>query len=246
MNKYSSNKIILLAGHTGYIGKLVLTKLIDLGYQVICVGRNPDNKNKTYLTRFNFYKTDICSKTELNKLKGEISKIDAVISCIGSRTGGKQDSWDVEFEANKNLLDLGYDLSCSHFILLSAICVQKPKLEFQFAKIAFENLLISSGMTYSIIRPTAYFKSLSGQIKNIKDGKSFVLFDSGLNTRCKPISENDLSDFICDCLVLDSRLNKILPIGGRGPAFTPQDQAEIIFKLVNKKPKYKKIFIGSD
>ncbi len=42
----------------------------------------------------------------------------------------------------------------SHFVLLSAICVQKPLLAFQKAKLAFEAHLLEQGLTYSIVRPT--------------------------------------------------------------------------------------------
>ena len=43
----------------------------------------------------------------------------------------------------------------AQMVLLSAICVQKPVLAFQQAKLAFERQLIDSGLTYAIVRPTA-------------------------------------------------------------------------------------------
>lgn len=50
-------------------------------------------------------------------------------------------------------------------MLLSAICVQKPLLEFQRAKLKFEKELVEAGdINYSIVRPTAFFKSLAGQV----------------------------------------------------------------------------------
>jgi divinyl chlorophyllide a 8-vinyl-reductase len=52
-------------------------------------------------------------------------------------------------------------------VLLSAICVQKPELAFQHAKLAFERALIDSGLAYTIVRPTAFFKSLSGQVDRV-------------------------------------------------------------------------------
>ncbi len=58
------------------------------------------------------------------------------------------------------------------FILLSAICVQKPKLAFQHAKLAFEQKLMASGLTYSIVGH-GLFKSLSGQVERVKQGKAF-------------------------------------------------------------------------
>ncbi len=79
----------------------------------------------------------------------------------------------------------------SHFVLLSAICAQKPVLAFQKAKLAFEAHLLEQGLTYSIVRPTAFFKSLSGQVARVKQGGPFLVFGDGRLTACKPISDAD-------------------------------------------------------
>ena len=76
-------------------------------------------------------------------------------------------------------------------VLLSAICVQKPRLAFQRAKLAFEKALLASGLIYSIVRPTAYFKSLPGQIGRLRQGKPFLVFGGGGLAACKPISDAD-------------------------------------------------------
>lgn len=45
---------------------------------------------------------------------------------------------------------------------------QKPLLAFQRAKLAFEEKLQQAGdITYSIVRPTAFFKSLAGQARGV-------------------------------------------------------------------------------
>lgn len=73
--------------------------------------------------------------------------------------GGVKDSWLIDYQATKNSLDVGINLGAKHFVLLSAICVQKPLLEFQKAKLKFEDELIRApGISYSIVRPTAFFK----------------------------------------------------------------------------------------
>ena len=65
--------------------------------------------------------------------------VDVVVSCLASRTGGKKDSWDIDYQATKNAMDAGRAAGAKHFVLLSAICVQKPLLEFQRAKLKFES-----------------------------------------------------------------------------------------------------------
>ena len=65
-------------------------------------------------------------------------KYDVVVSCLASRTGGVKDSWDVDYQATKNVLDVARKNGAKKFVLLSAICVQKPLLTFQKAKLKFD------------------------------------------------------------------------------------------------------------
>ena len=43
------------------------------------------------------------------------------------------------------------------------------------------------------MRPTAFFKSLSGQVERVRGGRPFLLFGDGTLTACKPISDADLA-----------------------------------------------------
>lgn len=76
----------------------------------------------------------------------------------------QKDSWAIDYQATKNVLDVAREKGAKHFVLLSAICVQKPLLEFQHAKLKLEAALTADDITYSIVRPTAFFKSLAGQV----------------------------------------------------------------------------------
>lgn len=125
-------------------------------------------------------------------------------------------------------------------MLLSAICVQKPLLEFQRAKLALEEKLqetaAAGGISHSIVRPTAFFKSLGGQVQLVKDGKPYVMFGDGTLAACKPISETDLAAFIADCVGQEDKVNRVLPVGGPGAALTALDQANMLFRLAGVKP----------
>lgn len=164
-----------------------------------------------------------------------------LVSCLASRTGAPKDAWAIDHQAQMIALEAAKRTGVSHFVLLSAICVQKPLLAFQYAKLAFEKALIESGMTYTIVRPTAFFKSLSGQLDRIKKGKPFLLFGDGTLTACKPISDSDLGDYIAGCIHDQTRHNRILPIGGPGAAITPREQGEKLFELLGKEARFKQI-----
>jgi divinyl chlorophyllide a 8-vinyl-reductase len=166
---------------------------------------------------------------------------DVLVSCLASRTGAPKDAWAIDHQAHVDALAAAKVAGVAHMVLLSAICVQKPLLTFQHAKLEFEKALIESGLTYSIVRPTAFFKSLSGQIDRLKKGKPFLVFGDGTMTACKPISDDDLGQYIAECLNDKSRHNRVLPIGGPGNAITPKEQGEHLFALLGRAPKFKHV-----
>ena len=165
-------------------------------------------------------------------------RFDALVSCMASRTGAPKDAWAIDYQAHVDALAVAQEAGVPQMVLLSAICVQKPLLAFQHAKLAFEKALMASGLTYSIVRPTAFFKSLSGQVDRVKRGKPFMVFGDGALTACKPISDDDLGCFLAECLDDVSRHNRVLPIGGPGEAITPKQQGECLFALLGRKPRF--------
>ncbi len=168
-------------------------------------------------------------------------RFDALVSCLASRTGAPRDAWAIDHRANVQAFEVAHDAGVSHAVLLSAICVQKPLLAFQHAKLACEKVLAESGMAYSIVRPTAFFKSLSGQVERVKQGKPFLVFGDGALTACKPISDDDLADYLADCLDDEGRRNRVLPIGGPGDAITPRQQGERLFALLGRPPRFRHV-----
>lgn len=237
---------VLVVGATGYIGKFVVKELVARGYNVVAFAREKSGiggKSSTDATKKELTGADVRfgDVGDMKSLASVAFKdpVDVVVSCLASRTGGIKDSWDIDYQATLNAMEAGRKAGASHFVLLSAICVQKPLLEFQKAKLAFEEKLMQVGdMSYSIVRPTAFFKSLAGQIELVKDGKPYVFFGDGTLAACKPISERDLASFIADCVSKQDKVNKVLPIGGPGDALTALDQANMLFKLAGRSPNY--------
>jgi divinyl chlorophyllide a 8-vinyl-reductase len=225
-----SAKNIALFGATGTAGHATALALRDAGHTVTAMGRrDPQIDGIAFVT------SDITAP-DLWALKPEV-----VISCLASRTGAPEDARRIDHAANSALLRAAQAADATQFVLLSAICVQKPLLAFQHAKLAFEAELRASGISYSIVRPTAFFKSLSGQLGRLRAGKPYLMFGDGRLTACKPISDADLGRFICTCLSDPARQNAILPIGGPGPALTPRDMGAALFDVLDKPPKYRSV-----
>ncbi|NEK24481.1 NAD(P)H-binding protein [Sulfitobacter sp. JBTF-M27] len=226
---------VLICGATGTAGRAAAMALRDDGQSVIAYGRTaPDIEGIEAVTG---------SMQDTSALSAVFAshKIDSVVSCLASRSGTPSDAWAVDHGANLDLLAAAKHAGVGHFVLISAICVQKPRLAFQHAKLAFEDTLIRSGLPYSIVRPTAFFKSLSGQLDRLRAGKPYLMFGDGTLTACKPISDADLGRFIASCLTDSARQNAILPIGGPGPALTPRDMGKALFDALGISPRFRSV-----
>ncbi len=244
-----TSKRIMVLGATGTIGQATVRALVGRGHEVVCFVR-PRAGVKGTLTKdrtaallngaeLRYGEVTVRTSLEQDGFQGE--RFDALVSCLASRTGAPKDAWAIDYQAHADALACAQEAGVWHMVFLSAICVQKPLLEFQRAKLAFESLLIASGLSYSIVRPTAFFKSLSGQIGRLKQGKPFLLFGNGELTACKPIGDNDLARFLAGCLDDESLQNCILPIGGPGEAVTPRQQGEHLFALLGQEPRFKHV-----
>jgi divinyl chlorophyllide a 8-vinyl-reductase len=237
-------RTVLLAGATGTIGRAVAAELTERGYRVLAPVRDRSRASESEsLQGCELLEAALTDGADLERaLAGRTA--DAVISCIASRTGEAADAWRVDYEANRKLLRAARDLGARHFVLLSAICVQKPRLAFQHAKLAFEKELQASELDHSIVRPTAFFKSLSGQVDRVRRGKPFIVFGNGTLTACKPIGERDLARYLADCLDKSELRNRVLPIGGSEAALTPREQGALLFELTGQAPRYRQVPVG--
>lgn len=240
---------VFVLGATGTIGRATVRALVRRGHDVVCFVRpragvggalSPEDSARLLAgaaVRFG----DAGDPASLAREGFRVERFDALVSCLASRTGAPADAWAIDHQAHVHALAAAKAAGVSHVVLLSAICVQKPLLAFQQAKLAFEKVLIESGLAWSIVRPTAFFKSLSGQIERVKRGKPFLVFGDGTLTACKPISDGDLAEYLAGCLDDESRRNRILPIGGPGEAITPRQQGEHLFALLGRPPRFRHV-----
>jgi len=240
---------VFVIGATGTIGQATVRALLRRGHEVVCFVRpragvggrlSPEDSAKLF-PGATVRVGDVRDTASLARdgFRGE--RFNVLLSCLASRTGAPKDAWAIDHRAHVHALEAARAAGVTQVVLLSAICVQKPLLAFQQAKLAFEKSLLESGLTYSIVRATAFFKSLSGQIERVKAGKPFVVFGDGTLTACKPISDDDLGEYLAGCVDDSSRHDRVLPIGGPGEAITPRQQGERLFALLGRPPRFKQV-----
>jgi divinyl chlorophyllide a 8-vinyl-reductase len=226
---------VVVAGATGYIGRAVVQESVRRGYNTVALVRNRSRlqteEGDAYRDCFQGASVVECNVQDQESLqstlRGLSPQVDTIISCLASPSGIKRDVYAIDYQATLNCLKAGQQVSARHFVLLSAFCCRNPLLQLQQAKLKFEaELRGQSDLTYSIVRPTAYFKSISAQFESIRGGAPHVLFGDEV-TRCNPIAESELAEFMMDCLIHEERKNKILNVGGPDDPLTNKMLGEV-------------------
>lgn len=227
---------VLIVGATGYIGNAVVAESVRQGYNVIAVTRSM--KNDPQFHGAEVVLADVSDPASIAKAFNR--KVDIVISCLACRSGLARDFDDIDYKATLNVLDAAMENGTSHFILLSAICVRKPDLPLQLAKLKMEDALIRSGMTYTIVRPTAYFWVFDTQTRMIEKGRPGYVVGTGDQATHNPISKEDLAEFMVGCISSSDHRNRLFILGGPevpDNIVTYKESLLMVFEALGKEPK---------
>ena len=170
-------KHVLVTGATGYLGRYLIKELKKQNYRVRALARNAiklDNLKEHVDEIFE------AEATKPETLTGICEGIDVVISSIGiTRQKDGLTYMDVDYQGNKNLLDLAIKSNVSKFIYVSVVNAHLMKdLKMIQAKELFVDKLKESGLDYAVIRPTGFFSDMLEFLKMAQKGK-VSLFGSG-------------------------------------------------------------------
>jgi divinyl chlorophyllide a 8-vinyl-reductase len=231
---------VLIIGATGYIGSAVVEESVHQGYDVIAVTRSPAKEDQ--FTGAEVVVANVSDAAAIAKVFTR--KIDVVISCLACRSGLPQDFDDIDYKATLNVLNAAQASGTGKFILLSAICVRKPDLPLQLAKLKMEDALIRSGINYTIVRPTAYFWVFDVQTKMIRKGKPSYVVGTGDHATHNPIAKEDLAEFMVSSINNSERKDRVFILGGPevpDNIITYKESQLMIFESMGKAPNIKSI-----
>ena len=135
-----------MLGATGTIGQAAVQALLRRGHEVVALvrpragaqGRLQPADSARLLPGAELRFGDVTDADSLARdgFRGE--RFDVLLSCLASRTGVPADAWAIDHRAQSLALAAARDAGVTQVVLLSALCVQKPLLAFQQAKLAFE------------------------------------------------------------------------------------------------------------
>ena len=221
---------IAIAGATGYLGSYLVKELKISGYEFIALGRNTQKLKRLGLQTEQIEEVQV---TDPVSLKGALQGVETVISTIGiTRQKDGLTYMDVDYQANKNLLDEAISAGVKKFIYVSAIKGDQFRhLKIFEAKERFVDELKASGLAYTIFRPNGFFSDMKDFLDMAKGGRVY-LFGHG-EYKLNPIHGIDLAKAILESIELDA---KEIMIGGPD-ILTQNEIATLALKAHAKKVK---------
>ncbi len=230
---------VLVAGASGGVGKAVIHELNQHHHPVRALVRNQAKLgNATVNDVF------LADARDPARLQGACDGIDVVISALGGslqlgRTERNATYWDVDFQANKNLLAEAKRAGVRKFIYVPVFQAQEVKGSAYFeAHSAFEEELKRSGLEYALVRPTGVYYIFEEFVNLARKGIVPLIGDGSAHTN--PIDERDVARV---CVEAISSTQTVFDIGGPD-VFTRREINELCFQSLGKKPRFIKYPIG--
>ncbi|MAJ24299.1 MAG: complex I NDUFA9 subunit family protein [Rickettsiales bacterium] len=215
----SAQKIISVIGGNGFIGSYLVDLLLDKGYFVKVISRNPKASRTFYpsakLGQINEISCDITNDKKLsNAIKGSFS----VINLVGIlEPKGRNDFERAHVRGSEKLIDACNQNGIDKFIQISAIGVEKNKTSrYAITKLQAENRVKKLKRSI-IIRPSIVCGEednfLNFFAKYAKYSPILPLIGGG-NTKFQPIHVSDLANIITLCINKDFKRGQIIEVGG--------------------------------
>ena len=222
---------ILLAGATGYLGQYILAALLREEYPTRIVVRNKSKLSSDLLTH-PLLEVVEAEVTEPDTLRGVCKGVHKVISTIGiTRQKDGLTYEQVDFQANKNLLDEALREGVRKFIYVSVFKGEAMRhIAIGAAKERFVDTLKASGLDYCIIRPSVFYSDMTLFFKMAKAKKDEILLFGKGQYAMNPIHGEDLAEV---CVAQLERYEREVNVGG-AEIFTQTEIACLAFEVLHK------------
>jgi uncharacterized protein YbjT (DUF2867 family) len=161
--------LVLVAGATGGTGRLVVRTLLENGFTVRAFVRDVERAKKLLGSQIAYAKGDV---REIESIKPALEGVTHIISAIGAGPGGdaKNGPEFVDYRGVKNLSDAVSAAKLDQFVLISSMGVTHEDHYLNKAfdnvlkwKLKGEEVLRTSGVPYTIVRPGGLTDEAGGQ-----------------------------------------------------------------------------------
>lgn len=204
---------ILVAGATGQVGSLVTRKLLAAGHRVRALGRNPEKLASLAGAGAESIAVNLLDRAAVARACHGVAQIFTGVNNVMGR--GPSSPNRVDLLAHDSLCDAARQAGVRRIVYLSGrgMSADSPA-DFFRVKHAIEERIRRSGLTYVLLRPSAFMETWAGMLSDgIRKNGVAVLFGDG-QTITNFIAIEDVAEFSVRILEREEIRDEVIEIGG--------------------------------
>lgn len=215
--------MFLIVGASSSVGRAAIPMLREAGYPLRLTSRDPSKLASFAGPHVETMYADLTDRISLSKASKGIEKVLLMAHSLLGR--GRYATRQVDESGVCDLIDIAREHKVSHFVMIS-ILGASPNASSAFfrAKARAEACLMQSGLSYTILRPSAFFLphtvlhpqaffNPERALKEFMAGDKATFFGKGENPR-NFVANEDVARFAVIALTDPSAVNQVIEIGG--------------------------------
>jgi uncharacterized protein YbjT (DUF2867 family) len=205
---------ILVTGASGYIGKQLIYSLIETDHEIVALVRRPVyfDLPKSSARKLSFIQGDL-----LDPNLSIPPDIDAAYYLVHSMGAASNQFDEIELRCAKNFVSLMQKINLKQVIYLSGISHDETLSKHLASRKAVENILITSGLPYTILHSGMIIGAGSASFEIIRDLTEvlpIMIAPKWVEHKTQPIAIDDVLFYLKAVLGSPLALNQTFEIGG--------------------------------
>jgi NADH dehydrogenase len=236
--------MFLIVGGTGDLGSATARRLLAKGTAVRIMTRTPQKTAELQRLGAEVVQGDLLDKASLARACSGVEKVLASAHSVMGK--GRQASKFVDLQGHKDLIDVAKTAGVNHFVYTSAYQYNPTYDAVPFFQIKreLEHYLQTSGLSYTILRPTAFMESHAEMFigQPILDKGKASLFGKGQNPR-NFVAADNVAQFAVMALSDPDFSGRTVDIGGP-ENLTNMEVVRLYEKLAGRPAKVSHVPLG--
>ena len=228
--------MVLIAGSTGTLGGLICQILAEKKVAIRALVRSSSNKETVKsLAKLGaeVVEGDFRDSASLARACAGVQTVISTVSAMPTRyTPGDNDIAAVDLRGTKALIDAARAAGVERFVYVSFSLDNRCPL--RDAKRDVERHLMASGMTYTVLQPSAFMETWLGPLVGFDYAKASVRIYGTGDKPISYISVRDVAAFATAALETTAAANALVPLGG--PEAISPNAAVKIFEQIAGRP----------
>ena len=231
---------LLIVGATGTLGRQIVRRALDEGYEVRCLVRNA--RKAAFLKEWgaDLMVGDFCQPETLPPV---LEGMEAIIDAAAARPTDSASIKEIDWDGKVNLIKAAQKAGINRYIFFSILNAENyPDVPLMNIKHCTEQFLRESGLNYTILRPCGFMQGLIGQYAvPILDNQAVWI--TGESSPIAYMDTLDVAKLTIRVLEVPETQKQTYPMVGT-KAWTAEEIIQLCERLSDKPAKIARVPLG--